>query len=161
MIVIFFFTMHCLSFRVFFKRLHQNIPNFQKCSGSEVLEKGLLSKDWDLSLPFPSPLVCSFLNIKSNTSLAGSRICYGNLGCFDTGPPFWSLRRPLSVLPQRPEKINTRFFLFTRSNVNTKQQLIYKDKRSIKSSSFLGRKKTKIVCHGFTENGLIDWMKVH
>ena len=101
------------------------------------------------------------LNITSNISSAGSRICYENLGCFDTDKPFWSLYRPVSVLPQRPEKINTRFFLFTRSSVNNKEQLIYKNNRSTQSSRFSGQRKSKIVCHGFLENGLIDWMTVN
>ncbi|KAK6188478.1 hypothetical protein SNE40_004644 [Patella caerulea] len=84
--------------------------------------------------------------------------CYGDLGCFGTGAPFFSLQRPISLLPLSPEFIGTKFRLFTRSNPKTEQLLNYKDVNSIHSSHFNPSKPTKMVSHGFIENGRTDWL---
>ncbi|XP_052686466.1 pancreatic triacylglycerol lipase-like [Crassostrea angulata] len=87
-----------------------------------------------------------------------SSVCYDDLGCYSTGSPFWSIHRPLNILPQRPEKINTRFFLYTRSNTGHYTQLVANDYDSIRNSHFDRTKDTKFVSHGFLENGFVDWM---
>ena len=44
-------------------------------------------------------------------------VCYGALGCFTTSGPFGvSIARPVSLLPQAPEVVDTIFYLYTRSN---------------------------------------------
>ncbi|XP_048764050.1 pancreatic lipase-related protein 2-like [Ostrea edulis] len=93
-----------------------------------------------------------------HTTHKRSSVCYDDLGCYSTGSPFWSIHRPINFLPQRPEKINTRFFLYTRSNKNHYSQLIANSFNSIRNSHFDGAKKTKIVSHGFLENGFVNWM---
>ncbi|KAG8182872.1 hypothetical protein JTE90_024615 [Oedothorax gibbosus] len=47
-------------------------------------------------------------------------VCYADLGCFNTGPPFYHpLYRPISVSPLRPEVQGTTFRLYSRGNKDT------------------------------------------
>ncbi|XP_061175776.1 pancreatic lipase-related protein 2-like [Saccostrea echinata] len=86
-------------------------------------------------------------------------VCYDDLGCYSTGSPFWSIHRPINFLPQTPQKINTRFFLYTRSNKAHYSQLIANHYSSITNSHFDRSKDTKIISHGFLENGFVAWMR--
>lgn len=53
---------------------------------------------------------------------SGKEVCYDNLGCFsDTQPWAGTAIRPLRLLPWSPEKINTRFLLYTNENPNAFQ----------------------------------------
>ncbi|KAK3090926.1 hypothetical protein FSP39_015779 [Pinctada imbricata] len=94
----------------------------------------------------------------STCSRTGASVCYGDLGCFDTGRPFFSLQRPVNFLPQSPNKIDTKFRLFTRANNKQWQMLNSNDYSSIRTSYFSASKPTKIVSHGFLEGGVVDWM---
>lgn len=52
----------------------------------------------------------------------GKEVCYGRLGCFSDSEPWGgTVIRPLKVLPWSPEKIGTRFLLYTNENPNTFQ----------------------------------------
>ncbi|XP_052058992.1 pancreatic lipase-related protein 2-like [Mytilus californianus] len=88
-------------------------------------------------------------------------ICYGDLGCFSTEAPFRSAQRPIVLLPDTPDKIQTKFELHTRSKPSTadEQILDYKNVSSIRASSFDGSKKTKIIIHGYTHNGHRQWLQ--
>ncbi|KAL3868059.1 hypothetical protein ACJMK2_040897 [Sinanodonta woodiana] len=90
-----------------------------------------------------------------------STVCYGDLGCFGTNTPFFSLQRPINFLPAAPAIIDTKFRLFTRHNMGDTsfQMLRANDYSSIRSSHFNSSNPTKMVVHGFIENGLVDWMK--
>lgn len=47
--------------------------------------------------------------------VSGSNICYGELGCFSDDEPFsGTLTRPISLLPEMPDIIETKFYLHTR-----------------------------------------------
>ncbi|XP_052774952.1 pancreatic triacylglycerol lipase-like [Mya arenaria] len=89
-----------------------------------------------------------------------SSICYGDIGCFSTGGAFTSLYRPLSITPQSPQSVNPRFLLFTRQNPATgsHQFLAYTNTAGIQESNFKGSRPTKVVSHGFLENGFADWL---
>lgn len=53
---------------------------------------------------------------------SGKEVCYDKLGCFsDTQPWAGTAIRPLKLLPWSPEKINTRFLLYTNENPNAFQ----------------------------------------
>ena len=48
-------------------------------------------------------------------SVNGKNVCFGELGCFTDSEPFsGSLIRPISLLPEFPDKIDTKFYLTTR-----------------------------------------------
>ncbi|XP_045159715.2 pancreatic triacylglycerol lipase-like [Mercenaria mercenaria] len=89
-----------------------------------------------------------------------STVCYGDLGCFSTGGAFTSLYRPVNLSPQSPASINARFLLFTQENSQNKayQLLNANNFDSIQTSNFQSSRKTKVISHGFIENGFADWM---
>lgn len=92
--------------------------------------------------------------------LVGSSVCYGDLGCFTTDPPFLSLQRPINFLPESPTKINIRFLLYTRENHDDVHFINVEDNTDLSRSHFSGSYPTKIVSHGFMEGGFTSWMKV-
>ncbi|XP_045158618.1 inactive pancreatic lipase-related protein 1-like [Mercenaria mercenaria] len=88
-------------------------------------------------------------------------VCYGDLGCFNNGIPFLDLlHRPLSVAPESPSKIQTRFLLYTRANPTMSQEQLIDphSDTSIEGSNFDGTKPTKIIVHGFTHNAHRNWI---
>ncbi|KAL4235957.1 hypothetical protein ACF0H5_004345 [Mactra antiquata] len=89
-----------------------------------------------------------------------STVCYGDIGCFSTGGAFTSLHRPINLNPQSPSKINPRFLLFTRANKNDGDyQFLNPDNfASLTNSHFDGNRPTKVISHGFLENGFAGWM---
>ncbi|XP_055954374.1 inactive pancreatic lipase-related protein 1 [Patella vulgata] len=89
-----------------------------------------------------------------------TEVCYGDLGCFNDLPPFQGgTQRPIGYLPKSPTEINTKFLLRTRAKPTSDVQDIISDKASVLSSSYDGKKKTKIVVHGFTHNGHRQWLQ--
>ncbi|PAA54812.1 hypothetical protein BOX15_Mlig016265g1, partial [Macrostomum lignano] len=87
-------------------------------------------------------------------------VCYDGLGCFSTRGNFYdSVNRPIQVLPQDPDRIRPTFALYTRRNVNTAQNLVYNNRDSVRKSNFRSSVPTKIIIHGFTDNGNSDWNK--
>ncbi|XP_071493846.1 inactive pancreatic lipase-related protein 1-like [Diadema antillarum] len=74
-------------------------------------------------------------------------VCYDDLGCFtDEGC------HAIGFPPESPEFVNTRFFLYTRRNWNTSQELVRGDVDGIRASNFDGKKKTKFSTHGWNSN---------
>uniref|UniRef100_A0A4W4EAW2 Triacylglycerol lipase n=1 Tax=Electrophorus electricus TaxID=8005 RepID=A0A4W4EAW2_ELEEL len=84
-----------------------------------------------------------------------AQVCYENLGCFSNDMP-WSgtIERPISRLPWSPEKINARFLLFTRENLNE----IKTDKDVIAASQYKPTRKTRFIIHGFIDKGDENWL---
>lgn len=81
------------------------------------------------------------------------RICYGELGCFTDEPPFSStLIRPISLLPDKPSDIETRFFLFNNKTEN--EEFNYRNL----SSNFNSTLQTKIIIHGFIQHINKKWL---
>ena len=55
------------------------------------------------------------LEVASNVSGSNTtRKCYGNLGCLEITEDWFGLTRPVNVMPQDREVINTQFYLRTR-----------------------------------------------
>ena len=77
------------------------------------------------------------------------QVCYGRYGCFDHYPPFANL---LVNLPQSPEIVGAKFYLFTRENkdASSAQELDDSDLNKLTSSNFNISRRTIIVCHGWT-----------
>ncbi|XP_077311054.1 pancreatic triacylglycerol lipase-like [Lithobates pipiens] len=92
-------------------------------------------------------------------TVKGGEVCYDRLGCFsDAWPYSGSLQRPSAKLPWSPEKINVRFFLYTRSNQNSYQVISAVNPSTISSSNFSTSRKTRFVIHGFTSSGEASWL---
>uniref|UniRef100_A0A8C9T6Y7 Triacylglycerol lipase n=1 Tax=Scleropages formosus TaxID=113540 RepID=A0A8C9T6Y7_SCLFO len=89
---------------------------------------------------------------------AGAEVCYENLGCFTDDMP-WSgtAERPIARLPWSPEKIGTKFLLFTRKNIDNFQE-IATDKDILQASNYDGSKMTRFITHGFIDQGDENWL---
>jgi hypothetical protein len=84
------------------------------------------------------------------------KICYNDdFGCFTITSPFFDpLTRPLTVLPQSPKRISTKFILYTRNSPTDGVQI-----SSGNCSEYLNIKaKTQLIIHGFLQNGLKQWV---
>ena len=90
-----------------------------------ISDKGLISKikvyfnsQWETQ-PLSKP-GSSILTL--HLSAAGKEVCYERLGCFKDGLPWTrTFSTELVGLPWSPEKINTRFLLYTIHNPNAYQ----------------------------------------
>ncbi|KAM5132707.1 pancreatic triacylglycerol lipase-like [Mantella aurantiaca] len=92
-------------------------------------------------------------------SVAPNEVCYPRLGCFRDDPPFGETpQRPISHLPWSPEKINTRFLLYTRDNPNSYREISAVTSKSIKESNFRKSQKTRFIIHGFVDSGEKRWL---
>ena len=72
-----------------------------------------------LSLNFNSSLCISFLGTSGSTSK-----CFGDLGCLEISENWYGITRPINVLPQEREVINTQFILRTRDTINNVSLII-------------------------------------
>ncbi|KAI2557384.1 pancreatic lipase related protein 1, partial [Homo sapiens] len=89
----------------------------------------------------------------------GKEVCYEDLGCFsDTEPWGGTAIRPLKILPWSPEKIGTRFLLYTNENPNNFQILLLSDPSTIEASNFQMDRKTRFIIHGFIDKGDESWV---
>lgn len=81
-------------------------------------------------------------------------VCYGELGCFTDSYPFsGSLQRPLALLPDKPERIATKFKLFNR---NTLSGVVIT--ASNFSTNYINTIDTKLICHGFLDTSNKKWI---
>ncbi|XP_054710967.1 pancreatic triacylglycerol lipase-like [Uloborus diversus] len=109
---------------------------------------------FDLKPLFKGQLITNPLNFIPQNK------CISDLGCFNTGPPFFDiLYRPISPTPTT--EVKTKYLLFTPTNVNEPETLLPTDE-SVKSSRFDSSLPTKITIHGFLadydEND--EWHKI-
>lgn len=82
-------------------------------------------------------------------------VCYQDYGCFTDEYPFsGSINRPVSLLPQSPEKINTSFYLWNRGTTSDGETI----SRFNVTSSFDSTLETKFIIHGFLDNGKLPWI---
>ncbi|XP_018427682.1 PREDICTED: pancreatic triacylglycerol lipase-like [Nanorana parkeri] len=92
-------------------------------------------------------------------AVKGAEVCYNRVGCFNDARPWaGTLERPITRLPWTPEKINTRFLLFTRNNQNSFQVISAATPSTISSSNFRTTRKTRFIIHGFTDSGESSWL---
>ncbi|XP_063818764.1 pancreatic triacylglycerol lipase-like isoform X2 [Pseudophryne corroboree] len=85
--------------------------------------------------------------------------CYENLGCFTNDGPYGDLLlRPLSIFPDSPKTINTRFLLFTVDNTDHYQVVSAYNLSSLRESNYNCSRKTIYIVHGFIEKGTDPWL---
>ncbi|CAF1415739.1 unnamed protein product [Rotaria sordida] len=81
-------------------------------------------------------------------------VCYDDYGCFTSGPPFGlTLHRPIALLPDPPEVIDTRFLLYTRYKKDKGQAI----SRHTTLGTWDRTKATKILVHGFLDTINSTW----
>jgi pimeloyl-ACP methyl ester carboxylesterase len=91
--------------------------------------------------------VCLIATVKAR------EVCYGDLGCFTDDYPFWSIQRPISVLPDTPQKVGTRFVFYNKKvpkGVDINATNI--------DENFDPTQPTKFIIHGFSHNGIEKWV---
>lgn len=87
-----------------------------------------------------------------------TKICFDELGCFSNDGPFNTIHRPITALPNRPEEIDTKFLLYSKSNPSEFTLLDYHDEDQLRQSSFNGSLETKIIIHGFRSFSDKPWV---
>ncbi|GFQ89031.1 pancreatic triacylglycerol lipase [Trichonephila clavata] len=86
--------------------------------------------------------------------------CIDGLGCFNAGAPFFNfLERPLSLLPDEREEINTRFILYTREYAKVPMNFSNLDKSMdyLPRSNFNPSFKTKFIVPGYVSKVAPHW----
>ncbi|XP_030060612.1 pancreatic triacylglycerol lipase-like [Microcaecilia unicolor] len=92
-------------------------------------------------------------------TVRGDEVCYDRLGCFTNDIPWGgTAERPIAKLPWDPEKVNTRFLLYTKENPNNFQEITAVDPSTIAASNFNASKKTCFITHGFVDQGEENWL---
>ena len=84
-------------------------------------------------------------------------ICYTDYGCFSDEKPFYNPGvRPwaLTLLPQEPSKISTKYLLFTRNNINTSVYITSQNESEYFKVNF----KTTFIIHGFLVRKISNWL---
>ncbi|XP_006831554.1 PREDICTED: pancreatic lipase-related protein 3 [Chrysochloris asiatica] len=86
---------------------------------------------------------------------SGKEVCYERVGCFKDDLTWWTgiLSRRLAGLPWSPEKINTRFLLYTIHNRHDHQEISAVNYSTIRASNFGTNKMTRINIPGWNTNG--------
>ncbi|XP_069610488.1 pancreatic lipase-related protein 2-like isoform X2 [Ranitomeya imitator] len=92
----------------------------------------------------------------TDSPVTGEEVCYDHLGCFsDSNPWSGTLQRPHPALPWSPEKINTKFFLFTREQPS-KYQII--SPNNFTGSNFGMSRTTCVIVHGMADKAENNWV---
>ncbi|XP_071493847.1 pancreatic lipase-related protein 2-like [Diadema antillarum] len=92
-------------------------------------------------------LVIAFLFTHYLVQVGADEVCYDDVGCFND-----ESCHAIGFPPRSPEAINTRFFLYTRSNKHHPQELSRHDVSSLRASYYDPRRLTKMSVHGYTAN---------
>ncbi len=89
-------------------------------------------------------------------SISTREVCYEDYGCFTTNEPFGGTSsRPLALLPEHPDNINTKFNIYRRGMTGEKQFISVESFNLIFNNSL----PTKIIVHGFFNHpDLNSWM---
>ncbi|CAG5122855.1 unnamed protein product, partial [Candidula unifasciata] len=87
-------------------------------------------------------------------------VCYEPLGCFSTDPPFGGPERPLVMLPQSPQKMQTRFILHTRQSKDPQYLDAVNSRDALDVLTNFQPRLTIFIIHGFLDTiRTKTWMK--
>jgi pimeloyl-ACP methyl ester carboxylesterase len=88
-------------------------------------------------------------------------VCFGQLGCFSTDPPFSSADRTLTLLPESPDDILTKLDLYSKDGPTTAQELDARHPETVSSVwTHFGHRPTQFIVHGFLNDpNTNDWLK--
>jgi len=90
---------------------------------------------------------------------AADKVCYDRVGCFSKDFPF--SERPINLLPESPDSINTMFMLFTRQSRTTGEPLDARHPYQFASKwqHYSNTRGTTVIIHGFmSEVKPGEWM---
>merc|ERR1712079_173739 len=100
----------------------------------------------------------SDLKVSKDESDDNASHCYGPLGCLEISEKWYSLTRPVNMMPQPRQVINTQFILRTRKAYETPVLLNASPPKTISRSTFNGSNPTILIVHGFIDTGFVPWI---
>ena len=83
------------------------------------------------------------------------KICFSKYGCFSINKYFQVKH---AALPSHPNIIQTKFFLHTRRNPKSAEELKLNNISSITTSNFDPSRKTILIVHGFAHHSQKPWV---
>ncbi|KDR08050.1 pancreatic lipase-related protein 2-like [Zootermopsis nevadensis] len=88
------------------------------------------------------------------------KYCYNPFGCYEMSYP-WAdeILRPVSYVPESPEKVNPKYCLYTQHNMDICQNLNIMDTSSLEQSFLMPFHKVYFITHGFIQHGYKKWIK--
>ncbi|XP_035213030.1 pancreatic lipase-related protein 2-like [Stegodyphus dumicola] len=96
-----------------------------------------------------------YLTVKRSLLSPFKTVCYGKLGCFYNGPPFYNpVLRPISLSPFPPELYLTTFSFYSRRNRQEPYIFTPFSLEAVLSSSFNVSSWTRIIIPGFLDGEL-------
>jgi len=84
--------------------------------------------------------------------------CFEPLGCLEINEKWYSINRPVNMMPQPRQVINTQFILRTRKAYETPVLLNASHPNTILRSTFNGSNPTILIVHGFIDTGFVPWI---
>jgi len=84
--------------------------------------------------------------------------CYEEIGCIEISDKWYSMTRPVNLLPLDRYVINTQFLLRTRNNLQERNLKLF-ESESFGLSGFKEGKPVKLIIHGFIDTGRENWVK--
>ncbi|XP_053979275.1 pancreatic triacylglycerol lipase-like isoform X1 [Hylaeus volcanicus] len=84
--------------------------------------------------------------------------CFEPYGCFYIGPPWSGGSRPVSSFPARPDSINPRYQLYTRTNPEQPHEIKIDKFETIRGVPFRKKNNLYMIVHGFLDNGDTTWV---
>uniref|UniRef100_A0A8C5WI38 Triacylglycerol lipase n=1 Tax=Leptobrachium leishanense TaxID=445787 RepID=A0A8C5WI38_9ANUR len=92
-------------------------------------------------------------------AVIGADVCYDRIGCFpDNAPWAGTTERPIKKMPWSPDRINTRFLMFTKQNPTSFQEVNARNPNTISFSNFQTSRKSRFIIHGFIDKGEESWL---
>ncbi|XP_053678605.1 pancreatic triacylglycerol lipase-like [Anopheles nili] len=96
---------------------------------------------------------------KSPTADPDSAPCYGMFDCFPITFPWTSVRRPISLFPEDPSKINATFAVFNSQNMSFPKYIDIDDPETVHRAGINPDGLIYFITHGFLERGSTLWIK--
>ncbi|XP_053696867.1 pancreatic lipase-related protein 2-like [Sabethes cyaneus] len=106
------------------------------------------------------------IQIMPNSTLSGSHqtdlpdeVCYGVYGCFHITSPWTDERRPIALLPEKPDKIGVRFPVFNKQTRTIPKFINLDEPDDLKTIGINPSGRIYLVTHGFLQSGKAKWIE--